>query len=152
MNGWLLLLADGDKIPDVDKAIDWAERASQLGVAGLALFIMFLCIAAVVWLWKKNAKLMIAVAEGHQANSVLEKEYRGAETAFRGEVRTLEKQFRDETKELLREMLDRGEDDRESRDDMTQATRDMTQAMQQLAARVEYVERSLHRPGGGVGP
>lgn len=122
MNLLLLLLAQA---PPVEKAIGWAERASQLGVAGLAIFIMFCALGIAFWQFNRNSNL-------HAANAELEKE------------------FRKKTEDLLREMLERGEDSQEAMGSNTQAVRDMTLGMQQLTTRIEYVERALHRPGGGV--
>lgn len=142
MDTFLLLLAqDNAPVPDVDKAIDWASRASQLGVAGLALFIMFLSIFAVWYYMRKNGGLH------HEVSQLNEKI--AAQEASKTE---LERGFREKVEALLREMLERGEDSHEALGSNTQAVRDMTIGMQQLTTRIEYVERALHphpRPGGG---
>lgn len=130
--GVVLWLAQ-EAVPDISKVVSWADAASRLGVAGLALLIMFLSLGAVVWLWKRNAKLMAENADQWKHNS------------------ELEAKFRDKVESLMREMLDRGEDSQESQKETTNAIRDLAKAIELLTTRIEYLERASERHHSGSG-
>lgn len=134
-----LLLFAQDVLPDVDEAINWAERAEKLGTVGLALFFMFLTVGVAWWLIKGKDEEI----KGRDENLVTSAE---ANADLHKNNAKLEKEFREKVEALLREMLERGEDSQEALGSNTQAVRDMTQGMQQLTTRIEYVERTLHRP------
>lgn len=135
----LLLLLAQDPIPDVGKAIDWAGRAEKLGVVGLAMLFVFMTIAVAWWLLRRASDKEIAL---HEAVATAH----GASTKQAEVNSKLEKEFREKVEALLREMLERGEDQSEALASNTQAVRDMTQGMQQLTTRIEYVERAVQRP------
>ena len=127
----LLLLAQ-----DVDKAIDWAERAEKLGVVGLAMLFVFMTIGVAWWLLRRASDKEIT----------LHKDLASAHDVAKSQAEVnskLEKEFREKVEALLREMLERGEDQHEALGSNTQAVRDMTQGMQQLTTRIEYVERAV---------
>ena len=142
-----LLLAQD---PPVEKAIDWAARASQLGVAGICLFIMFLALGLAYWVMHKNTAQSEEIANLNKTIAGKETGFREELSAAQNKIAELERGFRVDTERLLREMIERGEDTSEVLNGNTQALRDMTLGLQQLTARVEYVERNMNR-GGGVG-
>lgn len=135
----LLLAQSAEAVNDgVNNAIDWSERASQLGVAGICLFIMFLAVAIAWWVMRKNSKLNEDLAEK-------EKNFRTELSAAQTKIADLERGFRTDTERLLREMIERGEDTGEALNSNSQALRDVTQGLHTVAARVEWLERMLER-------
>jgi len=128
---------------DVDKAIDWAAKASQLGVAGICLFIMFLAIAVAFWVMQKNTKQSAEIARLNALIADKEKNFRSELVVSKDDIVLLERSFRGDQEKILREMFERGEDSGEVLSGNTQALKDMTHGMQQLTARIELVERRL---------
>jgi methyl-accepting chemotaxis protein len=145
---FLLLLAQ--EAPSVDKAIDWADRASQLGVAGICLFIMFLALGLTYGVARKNAQQAGEVARLNAVIASKEENFRRELSDAQNRIADLEKGFRTDTERLLREMIERGEDTSEVLNSNTNALRDMTLGLQQLTNRIEYIERKLNHSGGGV--
>lgn len=133
----------GQQAPTVDSAIGWAERASQLGVAGICLFVMFLALYALYQTMRKNSTLSADLADK-------ERGFREELGKKQDRIAELERGFRTDTERLLREMIERGEDASEVLNSNTQALKDMTSGLSQLTTRIEYIERKLNS-GGGVG-
>jgi len=143
--------------PPVDKAIDWAERASQLGVAGICLFIMFCALGVAWWVMRKNSEQSNHIATLNAVIADKERDFRvelstsqDKIAGLEGDKADLERGFRTDTERLLREMIERGEDTSEVLNGNTQALRDMTLGLSQLTTRIEYIERNMNK-GGGVG-
>jgi len=145
---FILLLAQ-DGLPPVDKAIDWSERASRLGVAGICLFVMFIALGVAWWVMRKNSAQAVEIASLNAIIAGKEQSFRVELVESKDAIAALERGYRADTERLLREMIERGEDTGEVLNTNTQALRDMTQGLQQLTTRIEYVERKVNR-GGGV--
>lgn len=120
----IILLLAQDPVDTAEKTVPILERIIEGGVPLICLAVAVVFAIAAAYQYRRNARQW-------QVNSELERE------------------FRLKVEALLREMLDRGEDSQEALTSNTQAVRDMTQGMQQLTTRVEYVERAVNR-GGGV--
>jgi len=110
---------------------------------------MFIALGVAWWVMRKNSAQAVEIASLNAIIAGKEQSFRVELVESKDAIAALERGYRADTERLLREMIERGEDTGEVLNTNTQALRDMTQGLQQLTTRIEYVERKVNR-GGGV--
>lgn len=152
-----LLLAQESTVKTAGETVTVLERVIQGGVPLICLAVAAVFLVLAIWQWRKNNNLVTInstlQAEHSAALTALQSAHAAAFSALQSEQAiahlTLEKEFRGKVESLLREMIDRGEDNQQVIANSTQATRDMTTGFQQLAGRIEYIERNSRPSPGG---
>ena len=140
-----LLLAQDSTVETAGKTVTVLERLIAGGVPLICLGVAVIFGLACFYLYRQNQRLQ---RDQLKREADVQKERLERERDAQAERAALEKDYREKVEALLREMLDRGEDAQEVITSNTAMGQDMTQSLQQLTTRIEYVERTLARGPG----
>lgn len=136
----LLLAQDGATVETAEKTVGILERILQGGVPLICLAVAVIFGVVAFWIYRQNVKL---TKDAIKREGEIAKQQAEREAKVQADRAALEKDYREKVEALLREMLERGEDSQQVITGNTEAVKDMTQGLQQLTTRIEYIERTM---------